>query len=66
MTRNVFLFTILVILQEDNYFVKFFVVNINNLEGFDKFYDFFASSEILFGFFELNEFDFLQLMILRK
>jgi len=34
MTRNVFLFTILVILQETNYFVKFFVGNINDLWGF--------------------------------
>jgi len=34
MTRNVLLFTTLVILQECNYFVKLFVVNISNLEGF--------------------------------
>jgi hypothetical protein len=53
MTRNVFLFTILVILQECNLFVKFFVANINDLEEFAKFYPFFANGK-LFGLFELN------------
>jgi len=45
MTRNVSMFTILVMLQEGNIFVKLIVDEINNLTGNEKNYSFFAFSK---------------------